>query len=86
VAARAAAARRGGARSGPAEAGKRRARCRRGTWRGEERRRVAGAREMVGEGSGVGAERNRERRELEVDEGDLAAIFQKCRDSTVKLG
>jgi hypothetical protein len=39
---------------------------------------------MVGEGSGVGAERNRERRELEVDEGDLAAIFQKCRDSTIK--
>jgi hypothetical protein len=39
----------------------------------------------AGEGGGVGAERNRERRELEVDDGDLAAIFQKCRDSTIKL-
>jgi hypothetical protein len=78
------AARRGGARRGPAEAGKRRARCRRGTWRGEERPGAAGAQETASEGGGVGAERNRERRELEVDEGDLAAIFQKCRDSTIK--
>jgi hypothetical protein len=40
----------------------------------------------TGEGGEVGAERNRERRELEVDDGDLAAIFQKCRDSIVKSG
>jgi hypothetical protein len=38
----------------------------------------------AGEGGGFGR-RDKEREEgLEVDDGDLAAIFQKCRDSTVK--
>jgi hypothetical protein len=40
---------------------------------------------MAGEDGGVtGAERNREREGLEVEDRDLSAVFQKCRDSTVK--
>jgi hypothetical protein len=60
----------------------------RGRWRarGAERSGVgaAGAREMAGEGGGVtGAGRAGEG--LEVEDRDLSAIFQKWRDSTVKL-
>jgi hypothetical protein len=41
---------------------------------------------MAGEGGGVGRRENREKRELEVEDRDLSAILQKCRDSTVKPG
>jgi hypothetical protein len=62
VAAQAAAARRGGAGRGPARGCERRARALEGTWPGEERRGVAGAREIASEGGGVtGAERNGEK-------------------------
>jgi hypothetical protein len=36
------------------------------------------------EGGGVGRREKQREEGLEVDDGDLAAIFQKCRDSTVK--
>jgi hypothetical protein len=39
---------------------------------------------MVGEAAGSGASGNRGGEGLEVDEGDLSAIFQKFRDSTIK--
>jgi hypothetical protein len=71
VAARAAAAQRGGAGRSQRRPGRRWARALEGTWRGEERRGAAGAREMAGEGGGLtGAERNREREGLEVDDED----------------
>jgi hypothetical protein len=84
VAARAAAARRGGAGRGPAQGGERRARCWRA--RGAEKS-GAGQLElgkMAGEGGGVGRREKQREEGLEVDDGDLVAIFQKCRDSTVK--
>jgi hypothetical protein len=40
---------------------------------------------MAGEAVGSDASRNRGGEGLEVDEGDLFAISQKCRDSSVKL-
>jgi hypothetical protein len=45
---------------------------------------AADAWHMAGEGGGVGQRRKQRRRELEVDEGDLFAISQNCRDSTIK--
>jgi hypothetical protein len=39
---------------------------------------------MAGEGGGAAQRRNIGREGLEVDEGDLSAIFHKCRDSIVK--
>jgi hypothetical protein len=55
-----------------------------GTWHGEER--CGGS---WGSGNGrrrrrSGTERNREREGLEVEDRDLCAVSQKCRDSTVK--
>jgi hypothetical protein len=41
-----------------------------------------GAQHMAGDGGGSAQRRNRGG--LEVDEGDLSAVFQKCKDSTVK--
>jgi hypothetical protein len=41
-------------------------------------------RNTAGEGGGVGRREKQREEGLEVDDGDLAAIFQKCRDSTVK--
>jgi hypothetical protein len=63
--------------------GERRARRWRGTWRREEWRGAAGARESGRRRRRSGAERNREREGLEVEDKDLSAVFQKCRDSTV---
>jgi hypothetical protein len=84
VAAWAVAARCGGAGRGPARGGEGWAQCWRGTWRGEERRGAAGAREN-------GRRRRRGRAQRETERGgaggrrfgDLAAIFRKCRDSTI---
>jgi hypothetical protein len=39
---------------------------------------------MAGEAAAVRWAEKQRRRGLEVDEGDLFAISQKCRDSTVK--
>jgi hypothetical protein len=84
VAVRAAAARRGEAGRGPARDGRRRGRCLGGTWRRGERR-GGGRCSAHGRRSGwVGCEQNRTGEGLDVDEGDLFAISQKCRDSTVK--
>jgi hypothetical protein len=38
----------------------------------------------AGEGGGVGRREKQKEEGLEVDDGDLAVIFQKCRDSTIK--
>jgi hypothetical protein len=70
----------------PARSGERRAGCGNSTWR-EERRRGGGGCTAHGRRGwrGVG-QRNRGGEGLEVDEGELSAIFQKCRDSTIKPG
>jgi hypothetical protein len=84
VAAQEAAARRGEAAKGQGEAGKAAGKVQEGTWHGLERH---GGGRCAAHGRrgrrGVGQRGNRAER-LEVDEGDLIAIFQKCRDSTVK--
>jgi hypothetical protein len=41
-------------------------------------------RKTAGEGGGVGRREKQREEGLEVDDGDLSAIFQKCKDSTVK--
>jgi hypothetical protein len=87
VAARAAAARRGGAGRGPARGGEwwARARALEGTWRGEQRHGGSWGSGKWPAKVAVGCrEKQRERERLEVDDEDYSAIFQKCRDSTIK--
>jgi hypothetical protein len=84
MAARVAAAQRGEAGAGQRGPGKRRCGCWGGMWREEERRGGSGCSAHGRRGRrGVGQRGNRAEG-LEVDEGDLVAISQKCRDSTVK--
>jgi hypothetical protein len=71
---------------GPAGAGKRWARVLEGTWREVERHGAAGAWEHGRQRCGVGRREKQREEELEVEDRDLCAILQKCRDSTVKLG
>jgi hypothetical protein len=84
VAARAVAARRGEAGKGQREAGKAAGKAQEGTWHDLERR---GGGRCAAHGPrgqrGVAQSGNRAEG-VEVDEGDLVAISQKCRDSTVK--
>jgi hypothetical protein len=84
VVARAAVARRGEAAKGQREAGKAVGKAQEGTWHGLEQR---GGGRCVAHGRrgrrGIGQIGNRVEG-LEVDEGDLVAISQKCRDSTIK--
>jgi hypothetical protein len=78
------AARRGEAGRGPAWGGERQRRCWGGMWRRGKRR--GGSKcSAHGQRGWRGSGRVENRAEgLEVDEGDLVAISQKCRDSTVK--
>jgi hypothetical protein len=76
VEARATAARCGEAGRGPARGGEWRAQCWGGTWREERRRGAAGARETVGEGSGI-TSAGQSRGGLEVDEGGLICNLAK---------
>jgi hypothetical protein len=84
MAARAVAARRGEAGAGQRGLGKRRRGCWGGTWCEEWQRGAVGARHMAGKGRRGGERRGNKAEGLEVDEEDLVAISQKCRDSTIK--